>query len=112
MVPMMLFVSSSLPISKSRKKSTVGVVVVERLQQVRVAVGQVREHAAVRIKVAESAVRTSRDAHAIPQPRRAEQLVDDVRATVKLVSSLVQVRGFADVVDLRGDGEDFVLFSG
>ena len=84
------------------------VVVGHRLEQVRVAVAQVREHAAVRVEVAEAAVRAAGDAHAVPEPGGAEELVDDVRRAVELVPRFVQVRAFAHVVDLGGDGDELV----
>mmetsp|Transcript_445 Transcript_445/g.1829 ORF Transcript_445/g.1829 Transcript_445/m.1829 type:complete len:477 (-) Transcript_445:1658-3088(-) len=84
------------------------VVVGHRLHQVGVAVGQVREHAAVRVKVGEPAVRAAGDAHAVPQPGGPEQLVDHVRRAVQVVPRRVQVRALAHVVHLRGHGDELV----
>mmetsp|Transcript_6161 Transcript_6161/g.27743 ORF Transcript_6161/g.27743 Transcript_6161/m.27743 type:complete len:477 (-) Transcript_6161:1905-3335(-) len=84
------------------------VVVGHRLKEVGIAVGEVAEHAAVAVKVGEAPVRTAGDAHAVPEPGGAEELVDDVGGAVELVPSVVQVGTLADVVHLGGDGDELV----
>mmetsp|Transcript_14151 Transcript_14151/g.34023 ORF Transcript_14151/g.34023 Transcript_14151/m.34023 type:complete len:484 (+) Transcript_14151:61-1512(+) len=84
------------------------VVVAQRLQQVGVPVAQVREVPAVALEVAEAAVRAAGHAHAVPQPRGAEHLVDHVGRAVQLVARLVQVGALAHVVHLRGHRDQLV----
>mmetsp|Transcript_6913 Transcript_6913/g.24418 ORF Transcript_6913/g.24418 Transcript_6913/m.24418 type:complete len:631 (-) Transcript_6913:1328-3220(-) len=85
------------------------VVRVHRLEQVRVAVRHVREDAAVGVEVGEAAVRPPGDAHLVPQVRRAQELVGDVRAALQVVPGvLVEVRGLGHVVHLRRHREQLV----
>mmetsp|Transcript_17025 Transcript_17025/g.28716 ORF Transcript_17025/g.28716 Transcript_17025/m.28716 type:complete len:227 (+) Transcript_17025:462-1142(+) len=84
------------------------VVVVHGGQQVGVAVREVREHAAVGVEVAEPAVRATRHAHAVPQPRSAQVLGDHKRRAAELVPRLVQVAGLAHVVHLGGHDQALV----
>jgi hypothetical protein len=48
------------------------------LRQRSAPVGEVLEHAGVGVERAEAAIRAAHDAHAVPDVRHAEVLVDDV----------------------------------
>lgn len=53
------------------------------------------------VEVREASVGSTHDAHAVPEPRGAQELVDHVAGPAQLVAGvLIQVRCLAHVVDL------------
>mmetsp|Transcript_8735 Transcript_8735/g.31036 ORF Transcript_8735/g.31036 Transcript_8735/m.31036 type:complete len:223 (+) Transcript_8735:349-1017(+) len=85
------------------------VVVVQRLEQIRIPVREVAKHTRMAVKIAEATVRAPTHADSVPKPSRAQVLVDHVRRTMQLVPSiLIKVGSLSYVIHLSGHEQSLV----